>query len=495
VALSPENFQQLFRRLADIDLLGSGPPDVPWGTEKPDPKTVRATIDPVVNRLPLVYQGTYTYPLTENLNYLLAQIRPNNVDELGILECVTAAIYHHGAEEIDEELDRFLAVISNFYRSFLDAHRRLAADVPPVQQLPPLAMFQHDGRGGPFTIPVDSVQSLFGGSVGVVSLPSALRRHPLLWTSLAHETGGHDVLHADADLLLNLQAAVLDAFGSSLDASGELTGEQLLGPVWSYWIDEAASDVLGVLNMGPGFALNLGVYFAAWSDRLNPTGKPILAHWNVCSGFPETTRNWLGVHPPQILRPYIAKGAVEALRGLSEDRRKQYADDMVRLTSLTGAEDQAHIILAGIGDTPLDTRWHVAERVPMKVMQASAERVGGLIAAGMFGALGGEDGHSLQDLETWDDVDEDIALGIADNLKANRSVAHHGDDAALLAGANIAAFDQPDAYDTITAQLNEALSASFATDPFWGWEQRIHSVIPATLSLAPDIVERDFDRR
>lgn len=103
--------------------------------------------------------------------------------------------------------------------------------------------------------------------------------------------------------------------------------------------------------------------------------------------------------------------------------------------------------------------------LPMDVMQASAQHIGSLIASSTLAALGG---NSIQALETWDDADEDTAQLIAQNLAANVSVVGQGDDAALLAGSTLAALDQPGMYDTITARLNEALDASFASDPIWG---------------------------
>jgi hypothetical protein len=117
----------------------------------------------------------------------------------------------------------------------------------------------------------------------------------------------------------------------------------------------------------------------------------------------------------------------------------------------------------------------------MELMQTAAERIGALIAGSTFVALGG---NSIQALETWDDTDEETALRIAGNMKADRSVAGQGDDAALLAGATLAAFDQPGSYDTITARLNQALDASFATDPFWGTPRPDRSFV--ITELLPD---------
>lgn len=400
------------------------------------------------------------------------------MQELGgsddVLETVGGAIYDHRVDGIDPELDRFLAVISNFYRSFLDATRRASAGFPPVgEHLPPLAMFQHDGQSGPFTLPVDVISRLFGGTVGVVSLPSSFRDHPLLWASLAHETGGHDCLHADADLLPELSQSVTTFFGGGAIASDRpIPQNQFLGLLWSYWMDEAASDVYGVMNIGPGFGLNLVAFFAAMWERLKPTGTPTL---RTFSGADQS--GMLDPHPTDILRPYLILGAIQALEALSADRRNGYSQDLQMLAQLT-ADGATTIKIQGRVPVGPSASLPVNATLPIDVMQAAAQHVGSLIASSTLTALGG---NKIQDLETWDDSDDDIARSIAAAMLANTSVASQGDDAALLAGATIAAFDQPGEYDTITARLNEALDASFASDPYWGTPSPDHAFIRTRL--------------
>jgi len=459
MSINEEAFTELFRHLAGVDLFGSGPPDVPWQGDPPTADAVRSAIGPAISRLPLAYQTAYIDPLEQNLDHVLQALTGNPQ----ILESVGAAIFDHRVDQVDPELDRFLAVISNFYRSFLDATRRAVAGFPEIlEQLPPLAMFQHQGNRGPFTLPVDAIAGLFGGSVGVVSLPSTYRAHPLLWASLAHETGGHDVLHADAGLLPELRESVRTFFGGGpIPPSGQITASQFLGLLWSWWMDEAASDVYGVMNIGPAFGLNLVVFFAALGERVHPTGTPTL---RTSSGPAPGTGGVLDPHPTDILRPYLIKGATEALLNLSADRRNQYAEDLVQLAQLTGG-GASTVQIQGIVPTGPSVGLPFNVTLPMELMQTAAERIGALIAGSTLVSLGG---NSIQALETWDDTDEETALRIAENMKADRSVAGQGDDAALLAGATLAAFDQPGSYETITARLNQALDASFATDPFWG---------------------------
>ena len=151
------------------------------------------------------------------------------------IETLAGAVYQHADADVAPDLHRFLAVISNFYRSFLDSRQRLSAGFPLIEQDPPLAMFQHSGEAGPFTITAENVRQLTGGTVGVVSLPATYRKHPVLWASLAHETGGHDVLHADEALLPELTAGVKAMFGG---------GTRRRRPD----DDPAARDALGLLD-------------------------------------------------------------------------------------------------------------------------------------------------------------------------------------------------------------------------------------------------------
>ena len=470
MAINGDSFTQLFQRLASIDLFGSGPPEVPWQGSQPTADTFSAAIAQASSRLPLAFRAAYIEPLQSNVDHVIQEL--SGADD--ILETVGAAIYDHGVAGVDPELDRFLAVISNFYRSFLDATKRASAGFPQIsEQLPPLAMFQHDGQNGPFTLTIDTISQLFGGSVGVVSMPSTFRDHPLLWASLAHETGGHDCLHADAGLLPELSQAVRTFFGGgSVPAGGRIPVNQFLGLLWSYWMDEAASDVYGVMNIGPEFGLNLVAFFAAMWERLKPTGKPTL---RTFSGADQS--GMLDPHPTDILRPYLIMGATEALHALSADRRNEYSQDLQALAQVT-ADGATEVQIQGRIPAGPGAVLPVNATLPMEVMQASAQHVGSLIASSALVALGG---NSIQALETWDDSDEDTARLIAQNMTADLPVTGQGDDAALLAGATIAAFDKPGLYDTITARLNEALDASFATDPYWGTPRPDRSFIHTEL--------------
>jgi hypothetical protein len=463
--LNQAEFIRLFETVADIDLFGSGPPAIPWGERVPSPEDVRVALEGAADALPLSYDQGYTAPFKSELARALQRAGGDTI----LIETLAGAVYDHAAGDIGPQLGRFLAVVSNLYRSFLSSKRRSAADFPLAEVMPPLAMFQSDGRNGPFTIPVDSVASLFGGTVGVVSLPSSYRDHPLLWASLAHETGGHDVIHADGGLLPELTDGVRSFFGGGqIGSSGRLSLAQFLGLLWSWWMDEAVSDVYGVMNIGPSFGLNLAVFFAALNERVDPTGHPRL---RTQSGPDE--RGVLDPHPTDIVRLDLIRGAVESLHALSQATREAYTESLDELSQLLRA-DADSVEIQGLLPTGPGVGLRISVSLPLETMQSAARQVGAYIASAALTALGG---HSIQDLETWDNTDEQSATEIAAALRQDRSVVAAGDDAQLLAAATIAGLQQAAAYPAITHRLEEALDASFASDPFWGLPMRDRAYI------------------
>src|SRR4051794_38710087 len=202
------NIKAVFDRLTAATLTGEGPPEVPWG-DSPTVDAIATAIDGAADALPFVYRRAYVDEIRAQLPAIVRGLRERDPE---VLETLAGAVYDHDSDEVAAPLGRFLAVVSNLYRSFLDAETRARVDLPLSEQLPPLAMFQHSGAGGPFTLTADTVARLCGSNVGVVSMPSACRDHPFTWVSLAHETGGHDVLHADPGLLDELAAGVREFF-------------------------------------------------------------------------------------------------------------------------------------------------------------------------------------------------------------------------------------------------------------------------------------------
>ena len=93
-----------------------------------------------------------------------------------------------------------------------------------------------------------------------------------------------------------------------------------------------------------------------------------------------------------------------------------------------------------------------------------------MLVTANFDAL---NGHCIQDIETWDDLDEEIAQEIAGRVLAQQSIVAHGDDAQLLAGVNLALLQRPELYNSATSLLNAALDDSFDRDPIWSTSSRV----------------------
>src|SRR5262244_1276260 len=132
-----------------VDVIATVPPPPPIG-EPVSLQAVRDAISGGGNLLPRVYRVAYADPLEQNLPAVFAQLARE--EDTTILEAVAGAVYQHQDHPGRSALDRFLAVVSNLYRSFLDQQKRLHTDFPLREALPPLTMFQYRADAGPFTL-------------------------------------------------------------------------------------------------------------------------------------------------------------------------------------------------------------------------------------------------------------------------------------------------------------------------------------------------------
>jgi hypothetical protein len=458
-------FSELYQELFEIDYFGSVPGIC---ANLASVASIRAATSKGAPFLPMIYHEHYFGQVDARLPDIMSKLkqqvasgeRPAEYMAL-VLEAVYGAVYQHGHRvtrlEGRPQLKRFLAVVSNLYRSFVDANKRTAAGVTLSTETPPLALFQSTPVRGPFTIEADLMMEKLGTPIGVVSLPATYRDHPVLWACLSHEVGGHDVVHADAGLVAEMQAKTRALLAPHFSAGPNPDTATLNAMIWSLWMDEAAADVYGVLNMGPSFAINLAGFLAAFGAKRR--GQTEAGDAFVSSDSNTLPNGRMEEHPIDLLRFYVAAGAVDALKDLSAAKRRDYVADIEAVAGLV-AGGATEIGLRGqIGAVDIDTNMKLSDAAE------AARKVGGLLAGGKFEKL---NGHCIQDIETWDDADEAAAQAIAARVLSQQSIVARGDDAQLLAGVTLALLQKPSLYDVATSLLNAALDDSFDRDPIWG---------------------------
>src|SRR5262249_37617870 len=151
-------------------------------------------------------------------------------------------------------------------RSFLTGGEGRPVENPLVEApaLPPLVTFHHEANFGPALLTSPAARALCDADVAVAVMPGTFARTPLAWASLAHEACGHGLLRAHPDLLPGLIAGVRSLFGGGPVVPGQksLSDDQALSLLWTCSLEETASDVYGLLNLGPTYALNLAAFLS-----------------------------------------------------------------------------------------------------------------------------------------------------------------------------------------------------------------------------------------
>ena len=286
-----------------------------------------------------------------------------------------------------------------------------------------------DPLAGPYTWPATATASLDVGAA-VVSLPAAnASRGILAWAAVGHETAGHDVLSADR----GLGDEVASAVRAKLLEGGHAPA---LADYWADRIDETASDVMGVLNMGPAAAVGLIGYFRALNGAFG--GTPSLR--NV--GPDEDP------HPADLARAYLA---AETVRLLPMKDAARWADRLE-------AEADRDLGSIRLGDTP----------VSAAAARSSAAAVAQAIVRTRFRAL---EGHALGEIQSWGDRDEAIVAELREGMRAGGAGAGRYRQGAYAAHAVAAgvyeAVSGAESPSAAMTRMVAVLDAMNARDPDW----------------------------
>jgi hypothetical protein len=342
------------------------------GDAGPEPPTrffaLRGRLEAVRKRFPPLYRDDFVTPYIHTLDELgeagfnqVLMRDPTLEGSAGLLLDAAQAILQQGEGFAEQATDAFQEVVGDLYDGFLSAEDRRGVNPPDKGVIPPLVKWGNPDFG-PYTWPVDATASL-GVGAGVVSLPPANTRRGLLaWAALGHETAGHDIIGADTGLRDELATAIFTGV-ESLDAN--------LAEYWSSRIDETASDVLGILNMGPVAGIGLIGYFRALNAAFG--GESSLRSVGPAND----------PHPADIVRGYLACETIKLLRFTGK-------------THWAGAvfaeveKDVGQIVLDGV-----------------EVDKAKAQRSAALVAKALvsFKAKSLE-GHGLGEIQNWRDTDE-----------------------------------------------------------------------------------------
>ena len=359
---------------------------------------------------------------------------PKRTSVAGILFDIAQTILQRGEGYNKRATDAFQEVISDLYDGFLSAEDRRHVKKPDYEVIPPLVKWGNPGDG-PYTWPVDATK-IFGLATATVNLPPSHSKKCLFgWAALGHETGGHDILGADKGLQKELAQQVGKAIINKKLGEG-------LAQYWKKRIGETASDILGILNIGPAAALGMIGYFRGWNDAFG--------------NGPKLTNEDDGTHPCDLIRGYLAASAIKLLK-------------------FDGAGKWADCIEAEVKkDTPASVK--IAKtNTSFQAARQSAAIAAAILVNGKMDSL---EGHALGEIQNWRNEDEKIAAQLQEILVKNDQLpatfasgmyAAHAVAAATVAGARKNANVQ-----MIFDRMLAVLQTMHKANPSWSQLKVVH---------------------
>ena len=402
--------------------------------EPADYPKLLADLQAAQGKFPPLYAENFVLPFTRAIQQLgaekFASILAHDKKRegsAGLLFDLAQAILQPAAGYTMAPTRAYQEMVSDLYAGFLSAEDRKGIKPPDRGIIPPLGKWGYP-ESGPYTWPVDAAAA-FRVKAGVVSLPPANATGGLVaWSTLGHETAGHDILHADT----GLQPELARALKKNLQPLG--AG---LADYWSRRIDETSSDVMGLLNLGPAAGIGLIAYFrglgAAFADEAKLSNEG-----------PKDDD-----HPADILRGYLASEVVALLKFKGN---KVWADAIARETD----RDRGTIELDGC------TVAHAVARRSVKIVAQTLVQT-------KAKAL---ENHALDEIQNWRDSDETKVARVRSALQSGAmlpvtSGAEKIYAAHIVAGAVIEACVTGKGIPLIQSRMITLLRTANEENPTW----------------------------
>lgn len=438
----------------------------------------RTKIQAGKKRLAQPYHDGYIEPLLKNFNEIYDALKPipyepiedKDVKKYAYLTSLVNAALQPDQELVAPYLVPIQGIVDDMYHRFLTSRTKLGITAQLDQAISPLVgivgrLPSSISKKAPLPSTFELEQMRHrdyllklasGFKAGTVLIPAGYLKAPLLWGVLGHEVGGHYTLTAGRGdkLLRELQSKIYDYVLERFPSNKELA------VLWMYWAEETASDVCGVLNLGPSFGIGAIHFYTAQRQSAKWEGTEKLEAYTSAESN----------HVAPALVPYVISGAVKALTGLSMSRKFRYIaqiDEIARDKTNAGANTLDQKVLQfPIGQTLKDPEG-ISIKLPemqlLNLMRKSALQVGFHIATVPLNAL---DGHTLQELATWDDDDEDAAIDVANQLmkpESSSEINTRRDKPKrlqLLSGGILAVIRAPELYGRINEILLEELGVN-----------------------------------
>jgi len=347
--------------------------------------TLKKQLQAAKDKLPPNYHDAVYEPFMKLVNELTdsdfkKMSDPNSSLGFAVFD-IAQALIQVGSGYQKDATDAFEEVVSDLYDGFLSAEDRHNIKLPDYNVLPPLIKWGNPDFG-PYTLTSDTTAS-FNINCAIVNLPPSNAKGCLVgWGCLAHETAGHDISHADEGLLKEMAKAISNAIKNDTKIKNTSV-RNTLASYWSKRIDETASDIMGILNMGPAASVAIIPYFRSIFAAF---GNPPLLR----STGPANDE-----HPADILRVMLGSSVV---RLLSFSDHNNWADAILE----EGLKDLTTIVL------------NKSTQIDQVSAQRSADTIARVIMQTEFKAL---DGHAIQEIQDWSDDDEKIVGELRKSLK------------------------------------------------------------------------------